>query len=98
MIQDETLKQLIQDRGFTILNYSYQGPIEERQLDRIGCMSKEGIALMVYPKTNEWELQFVLPYSIFTFNCPKCGSFDDDEHFNKFYKKFKKEVIECWGI
>ena len=58
-------------------------------------MDRYGINLWVDTEGN-FTLKYLIPKSIFTFECPKCSPFDNDNHFEKLYRKFKHEVIECW--
>lgn len=91
------IEDLISSRGFSIMNYG-MGEIEgKRTKVSISSVDKHHINLLYYVQSDNWELTYIVPGTIFTFNTGKLGSFSNDEHFNKFYKKFKKEVIECWS-
>lgn len=60
-------------------------------------LDKLGINLYVNPEKNTFRLAYLIPKSIFQFNCPECSPFTNEEHFDKMYRKFKKEVVECWS-
>lgn len=94
---DCDIEDLIISRGFNIMNYG-TGEIEGRKTKvSINSVDKYHINLSYYPQSDDWELTYIVPRTFFTFNTGKLGSFSNEEHFNKFYKKFKKEVIECWS-
>lgn len=91
MNKEET-RELAEKRGFSL--WATLGGKKLQMMDR------DGINLIVDPETQEFELAWVIPKSIFQIGCPKCSPFTNEEHFNKMYRKFKqiiriyKEAIE----
>lgn len=47
---------------------------------------------IVYPETKEFELTYVVPYSINILKTPKCGSIDNNDHFDRICHKFDSAV------
>ena len=60
-------------------------------------LDEYGINLFVTIDNLNFELKYLIPNSAFRFILPECSPFDNDEHFKKMYKKFRREVIDCWG-
>ena len=93
----EDIKNLIISRGFDIMNYG-MGEIEgKRMAVSISSVDKYHINLLYYAQSDNWELTYIVPGTFFTFNTGKLGSFQNEEHFKKIYKNFKREVIKCWS-
>ena len=88
MSKDEIIS-LARERGFDL--YATLGGT------RLQFMDELGVNLLVTIENLEFELLYLVPTSIFRFVTPTCSPFDNEEHFNKMYRKFKREVIECWG-
>lgn len=83
MNKEET-RELAEKRGFSL--WATLGGKKLQMMDR------EGINLIVDPETQEFELAWVIPKSIFQISCPKCSPFTNEEHFNKMYRKFKQTI------
>lgn len=83
----EEVKALAEKRGLQLWATYGDG--------RLHFMDRHGINIMVTPDTASFELAWMVPKSIFTINCPSCSPFDNDEHFNKIYRKFKLTVWKC---
>ena len=64
---------------------------------RLQFIDEFGINLIVDIDNLEFELLYLVPKSIFRFITPKCSPFNNEEHFKSMYRKFRKEVRECWG-
>lgn len=86
MTKEETRK-LAEERGFSL--WATLGG------RRLQLMDRYGINLIVDPETQEFEMAWVIPKSIFQISCPKCSPFTNEEHFNKMYHKFRQTVIAC---
>ena len=86
MTEDE-VKALAEKRGFVLWATYRDG--------RLQFMDRFGINITVQPETASFELGWIIPKSIFTIDCPSCSPFDNDEHFNKIYRKFKRNVWIC---
>lgn len=80
MVNKEKIKELAQLRGFTLW-----ARIGQNRLQFMDC---HGINLFVDVDTKNFELQWLVPRSIFAIQCPSCSPFDNEEHFQKIYKKF----------
>ena len=80
----EEIRELAEKRGFSLW-----ATLGGRKLQ---MMDSYGINLIVDPETQEFELAWVIPKSIFQINCPKCSPFSNEEHFNNMYRKFKQVV------
>ena len=61
-------------------------------------MDECGINLFIDPEKKTFRFAYLIPNSIFQLICPDCSPFYNEEHFNKIYRKFKKEVVECWSF
>lgn len=61
-------------------------------------MDKRGINLFIDPEKKTFRFAYLIPKSIFQFICPECSPYDNEEHFDNMYRKFKKEVVECWSF
>lgn len=83
MNKEET-RELAEKRGFNL--WATLGGKKLQMMDR------DGINLIVDPETQEFELAWVIPKSIFQISCPKCSPFTNEEHFNKMYRKFKQTI------
>lgn len=83
MSKEET-RELAEKRGFSLW-----ATLGGRKLQ---MMDHYGINLIVDPETQEFELVWGVPKSIFQINCPKCSPFSNEEHFNNMYRKFKQIV------
>ena len=83
MNKEET-RELAEKRGFNL--WATLGGKKLQMMDR------DGINLIVDPETQEFELAWVIPKSIFQICCPKCSPFTNEEHFNKMYRKFKQTI------
>lgn len=83
MNKEET-RELAEKRGFSL--WATLGGKKLQMMDR------DGINLIVDPETQEFELAWVIPKSIFQISCPKCSPFINEEHFNNMYRKFKQIV------
>ena len=83
MSKEET-RELAEKRGFSLW-----ATLGGRKLQ---MMDHYGINLIVDPETQEFELAWGIPRSIFQINCPKCSPFSNEEHFNNMYRKFKQIV------
>lgn len=83
MSKEET-RELAEKRGFSLW-----ATLGGRKLQ---MMDNYGINLIVDPETQEFELAWAIPKSIFQINCPKCSPFSNEEHFNNMYRKFKQVV------
>lgn len=83
MSKEET-RELAEKRGFSL--WATLGGKKLQMMDR------DGINLIVDPETQEFELAWVIPKSIFQISCPKCSPFTNEEHFNKMYRKFKQTI------
>jgi hypothetical protein len=83
MNKEET-RELAEKRGFSL--WATLGGKKLQMMDR------DGINLIVDPETQEFELAWVIPKSIFQISCPKCSPFTNEEHFNKMYRKFKQTI------
>lgn len=83
MNKEET-KELAEKRGFSL--WATLGGKKLQMMDR------DGINLIVDPETQEFELAWMIPKSIFQISCPKCSPFTNEEHFNKMYRKFKQTI------
>lgn len=59
-------------------------------------MDQCGINLWVDHEAH-FRMEYLIPNSIFILSCPECSPFHNDNHFEKMYRKFKQEVLECWG-
>lgn len=81
---------LAKTRGFSL--WSTENNIGN---ERYHFMDRLCINLWVDTEGN-FELKYLIPNSIFTFECPVCSPFDNEDHFKKIYRKFKFEVVECW--
>ena len=62
---------------------------------RLQFMDNYGINFIINPQNDSFELSWMIPNTIFTINCPSCSPFSDDNHFHKFYRKFKRVVWTC---
>jgi hypothetical protein len=83
----EEIKALAEKRGLTLwATYSD---------DRLQFMDRHGINIIVTPETAFFEMIWMVPKSIFRIDCPYCSPFDNEEHFNKIYRKFKRTVWTC---
>lgn len=89
MTKKKEIEKLANDRGFTkwaiINNTIYQ------------FMDNTGINLWVDTTNNHFKMAYLIPKSNFKLVCPDCSPFTNDEYFKKLYRKFRKEVVECWG-
>ena len=57
------------------------------------------IACTVDLEKETFKLQWCVPYSINILSTPNCGSFFNDEHFHKLYRKMLKHVrILYWEL
>lgn len=83
MNKEET-RELAEKRGFSL--WATLGG------KKLQMMYRDGINLIVDPETQEFELAWMIPKSIFQISCPKCSPFTNEEHFNKTYRKFKQTV------
>ena len=83
MNKEET-RELAEKRGFSLW-----ATLGGRKLQMMDCY---GINLIVDPETQEFELAWVIPKSIFQISCSKCSPFTNEEHFNKMYRKFKQTI------
>ena len=83
MNKEET-RELAEKRGFSL--WATLGGKKLQMMDR------DGINLIVDPETQEFELAWVIPKSIFQISCPKCSPYTNEEHFNKMYRKFKQTI------
>lgn len=83
MSKEET-RELAEKQGFSL--WATLGGKKLQMMDR------DGINLIVDPETQEFELAWVIPKSIFQISCPKCSPFTNEEHFNKMYRKFKQTI------
>ena len=83
MNKEET-RELAEKRGFSL--WATLGGKKLQMMDR------DGINLIVDPETQEFELAWIIPKSIFQISCPKCSPFTNEEHFNKMYRKFKQTI------
>lgn len=83
MSKEETRK-LAEKRGFSL--WATLGGKKLQMMDR------DGINLIVDPETQEFELAWAIPKSIFQISCPKCSPFTNEEHFSKMYYKFKQTI------
>ena len=86
----EEVKALAEKRGLTLWATYGDG--------RLQFMDRYGINITVMPETASFEMGWMVPKSIFTINCPACSPFDNDEHFHKMYKKFKRTVWTCRDV
>lgn len=80
----EEIRELAEKRGFSL--WATLGGKKLQMMDR------DGINLIVDPETQEFELAWVIPKSIFQISCPKCSPFTNEEHFDKMYRKFKQTI------
>ncbi len=80
----EGTRELAEKRGFSL--WATLGGKKLQMMDR------DGVNLIVDPETQEFELAWAIPKSIFQISCPKCSPFTNEEHFNKMYRKFKQTV------
>ena len=80
----EEIRDLAEKRGFSLW-----ATLGGRKLQ---MMDNYGINLIVDPETQEFELAWAIPKSIFQINCPKCSPFSNEEHFNNMYRKFKQVI------
>lgn len=73
------------ERGFSINMMSsdkrWYGMTDER----------DGFCLELYPDTDEFKLTY--PHGLLILSTDKCGSFSNDEHFNKFKKIMRKSIF-----
>jgi hypothetical protein len=83
----EEVKALAEKRGLTLWVTYGDGSLQ--------FMDRHGINVTVKPETASFEMGWMVPKSIFTINCPSCSPFDNDEHFHKIYRKFKRTVWTC---
>lgn len=88
--EKDRLIDIANQRGFTLW-----ATLNGKKLQ---FMDERGINLFVEIESKSFSLRYLVPRSIFTLNCPECSPFDNDEHFNKIYRKFKHEVVECWSF
>lgn len=84
MSKEET-RELAEKRGFSL--WATLGGRKLQMMDRYG------INLIVDPETQEFELAWAIPKSIFQISCPKCSPFTNEEHFDRMYRKFRQAVI-----
>lgn len=84
MNKEET-RGLAEKRGFSL--WATLGGKKLQMMDR------DGINLIVDPETQEFELAWAIPKSIFQISCPKCSPFTNEEHFDRMYRKFRQAVI-----
>ena len=80
----EEIRELAEKRGFSL--WATLGGKKLQMMDR------DGVNLIVDPETQEFELAWMIPKSIFQISCPKCSPFTNEEHFNKMYRKFKQTI------
>lgn len=85
----EEIRKLAHDRGFTL--WAIIGGITYQFMDDIG------INLFVNTTDENFKMMYLVPHSIFRLECPDCSPFGSNTHFEKLYRKFRKEVVECWG-
>lgn len=84
-------KEIAERRGFTLW-----ATISGKQLQ---FMDRFGINLIVTIETGEFAFKWGIPKSIFTVECPSCSPFDNDEHFSKIYRQFRKYVSRIrWEV
>lgn len=62
---------------------------------KLQFMDRWGINLFVNTETNEFEMAWNIPYTIFQITCPSCSPFSNEDHFQKTYVKFKRTVRKC---
>ena len=86
----EEVKVLAEKRGFTLWATYGDG--------RLQFMDRHGINITVMPETASFEMGWMVPKSIFIISCPPCSPFDNAEHFNKIYRKFKLTVWKCRDV
>lgn len=90
----EQIKKLAADRGFIEF-----ATIKTPKTCKIQFLDRVGINLIVNVDNKEFELVYNVPHSIFSLSCPTCSPFDNDEHFNRLYKKFRRIVIyKGWEV
>ena len=83
----EEVKALAEKRGLELWATYGDG--------RLQFMDRHGINITVKPETASFEMGWMVPKSIFVISCPPCSPFDNDEHFYKMYRKFKRTVWTC---
>lgn len=91
------IEELIMSRGFDIMNRGMCQIESKREIFSISSIDKYHINLLYYAQSDDWELTYIIPGTFFIFNTGKLGSFQNEEHFKKIYKNFKREVIKCWS-
>lgn len=65
---------------------------------KLQFMDVRGINLFIDPEEKTFRFEYLVPKSIFRFICPECSPFDNEKHFDNIYRKFKREVVDCWSI
>lgn len=78
----KAVKEIAEKRGFTLW-----ATINGKTLQ---FMDRFGVNIIVNADTGEFELKRLIPKSIFTMECPSCSPFDNDEHFSKIYRAFRR--------
>lgn len=86
-VTKEEVKTLAEKRGLELWATYGDG--------RLQFMDRHGINITVAPETASFEIGWMVPKSIFIISCPSCSPFDNDEHFYRIYRKFKRTVWTC---
>jgi len=84
----QELEKLANSYGFT----THHTNLVNGKLNYIGMMDEDGINLQLYPDTEEFELAYTIPKSVFQVRSGKCGSFTNEAHFMKFLRNIRKYV------
>ena len=92
MLDEKQVIEKMRERGFTetmrSVNTHYTVSITFCTM----CLDGTDISCTVNLKNETFLFVWCVPYSINRLSCGECGSFFNDEHFHKLYRKMLKHV------
>lgn len=88
MLNKDEVLQKMSERNFSVLFY---GKTNKNDTSNILFVKKDKLAISCYVDLDEdtFTFSYNIPNSINQIKTPKCGSFMNDNHFDKIYSKLK---------
>lgn len=102
-MNEQLLLDWMKSRGFysSVRNYTNNGnTLHSITFTTEFEEDKPSYCCTVYLESREFEFFYAVPRSINKLVSPKCGSFENTDHFNRIRNKFEQQVLvlhKCFG-